>query len=89
MIYITAVHMSGGSGHEHIVAVMWLNPQDGVALHSTKEQIIDWLAQPNTVAKVAGANGPAIVGVVDASPPYLRTYADGEWTDNLLALPRY
>jgi hypothetical protein len=27
----------------------------------------------------------ANVGVWDANPPYLRTYADGVWTDNLLA----
>jgi len=29
------------------------------------------------------------VGVVHANPPYIRTYADGVWTDNLLALPRF
>jgi hypothetical protein len=30
----------------------------------------------------------AIIAVVDgASGPYLRTHADGQWTDNLLALP--
>ena len=31
------------------------------------------------------------VGVVHPQygPPYLRTHADGVWTDNLLALPRY
>lgn len=28
----------------------------------------------------------ANVGVVEANPPYLRTYADGVWTDNLLSL---
>jgi hypothetical protein len=29
------------------------------------------------------------VGVVEATPPYIRTHADGVWTDNLLSLPRY
>jgi hypothetical protein len=29
------------------------------------------------------------VGVVNATPPYIKTYADEVWTDNLLALPRY
>lgn len=29
------------------------------------------------------------VGVVKGDPPYLRTYADQTWNDNLLALPRY
>jgi hypothetical protein len=35
-----------------------------------------------------GKNTVAVL-VVDSSPPYLRTYADGKWTDNLLALPKY
>lgn len=30
-----------------------------------------------------------LVGVVNANPPYIRTYADKGWTDNLLYLPRY
>ena len=29
------------------------------------------------------------VGVVDSTPPHIRTYADKIWTDNLLALPRF
>jgi hypothetical protein len=31
----------------------------------------------------------AQVGVVNGTPPYLRTYADGVWTNNLLSLPRF
>jgi hypothetical protein len=27
--------------------------------------------------------------VVNANPPYLRTHADGQWSNNLLALPRF
>lgn len=34
-------------------------------------------------------NPDARVGVVNAIPPYLRTYADGKWTNNLLSLPRF
>jgi hypothetical protein len=29
------------------------------------------------------------VGVVCVMPPYLRTHADGNWTNNLLSLPRF
>lgn len=31
----------------------------------------------------------AQVKVMNANPPYLRTSADGNWTNNLLALPRF
>lgn len=39
---------------------------------------------------VPGTQQRAYIGVVRPSsgPPYLRTYADGKWTDNLLAQPQ-
>ncbi|HKO20074.1 MAG TPA: DUF3892 domain-containing protein [Acidobacteriaceae bacterium] len=87
--YVTAVRMSAGSSHQHIAAVRWLNPNSGIAGTNDTASVIEWLGKPGAVATVAGEEGPATVGVVKASPPYLRTYADGEWTDNLLALPRF
>ncbi|MEN4450123.1 DUF3892 domain-containing protein [Mycobacterium sp. SM3041] len=43
------------------------------------------------IAYVYEAGRQVRVGVVtpQVGPKYLRTYADGVWTDNLLALPRY
>lgn len=41
--------------------------------------MVTWIEGGNTVR----------VGVVNATPKYIRTYADGTWTDNLLALPRF
>ncbi len=38
---------------------------------------------------VFGALSRILPRVADADPPDIRTYADGVWTDNLLALPRY
>lgn len=90
MIYITAVHMepSNASSHEHIASVRWENPGSGASDSSTKAQIIDWI-NGGGEARVRDRVGSVQVGVVNASPPYLRTYADGRWTDNLLSLPRY
>lgn len=35
-----------------------------------------------------GSNGRVNIGVVDGpNGKYVRTYANGQWTDNLLALP--
>jgi hypothetical protein len=39
--------------------------------------------------KVSDGKTRVDVGVVEANPPYIRTYADKKWSDNLLALPRY
>lgn len=90
MIYITAVHMepSWGSSHEHIAEVLWENPQSGESRQSTKAVMVDWINDGGD-ARVRDQYGDVKVGVVDGSPPYLRTYRDGRPTDNLLTLRRY
>lgn len=90
MVYITAVHMSGGIRHEHIASVRWTNPTDRRTGQSTRSEMVDWLRNRKGDARVRDRAGHDVrVGVVKATPPYLRTYADRVWTDNLLALPRY
>lgn len=86
MVYIVAVHMEGGNQHEHITKVKW---QDGSASNiSTTAQMVEWIKAGNKAYVTDGRN-TVEVGVVEARPPHLRTFADGKWTDNLLALPRF
>jgi hypothetical protein len=88
MVYITDVHMTTiGTGHEHIGAVKWRNPEDGVTGETTIDAMVDWIENKKGVAKVTDGRNTVSVGVVDHA--YLRTHADGKWTDNLLSLPRY
>lgn len=91
MVYITAVHMEGTESHEHIASVRWRNPSSGKTGQNSRQEMVDWIKNENGVAKVQGTGGASdvSVGVVEASPPYLRTYADRQWTNNLLSLPRY
>lgn len=90
MVYITAIHMTGGSGHEHIASVRWKDPADQATDHSTRSTMVDWIQNKGGDARVKDGSGHDVqVGVVDGRPPYIRTYADKVWTDNLLALPRY
>jgi hypothetical protein len=54
----------------------------------TRQQVVDSIrANTNTFyTNVSGSR--ADIGVVDgANGPYVRTYANGKWNDNLLALP--
>lgn len=90
MIYIDEVQMApGGSGHQHIAAVRWRNPESGKTGANTRAQMVTWINEGGE-ARVRDAHADDIrVYVVDATPPYIRTYADGIWTDNLLSLPRY
>ena len=90
MVYITAVHMTtGGSGHEHIANVKWLDPGTSNSGESTTATMVDWIDNKSGVAKVKSTVGDVMVGTVAATPKYLRTHADGKWTNNLLSLPRY
>lgn len=49
--------------------------------------MIDFIDKGNAV--YVHGSPDAQVGVVRATPPYLRTYADGNWTNNLLSLPHF
>jgi len=90
LIYITAIQMSGGNQHTHIANVMWLDGANGKADISSTEQMIEFIDKPNTV-QIGGRQGPVIVAVIrtPGQKPFLRTHADKQWSDNLLALPRF
>lgn len=80
--------MQGGNRHEHIASVRWQDPGNGTADVSTREAMVAWIRKGNRAFVTDGRNTVDVL-VVNAHPPYLRTYADGKWTDNLLALPRF
>jgi hypothetical protein len=79
---------SNGSGHEHISDVRWYSPSDGKMDASPVANIVKFINEKNR-AYVCDGHRIVDVGVVDANPPYIRTYADKVWTDNLLALPKF
>jgi hypothetical protein len=91
MVYITAVHMTaGGTRHEHIASVRWKDPGDNATGDSTRATMVDWIKNEGGDARVRDSAGHDVqVGVVEGQTPYIRTFADKIWTDNLLALPRY
>jgi hypothetical protein len=91
MVYVTAVHMVGGEQHEHIASVRWTNPQTSENGQSTGAELVDWIDNKGGDAHVRDTYREVRVGTVHPQygHPYIRTHADGVWTDNLLALPRY
>ncbi len=89
MIDINAVHMSGGGfAHEHIESLRWRNPDNGQTGETIRSEMVKWIRDGGQAYVVVG-NLKVSVLVVDANPPYVRTFADGKWQDNLLALPRF
>jgi hypothetical protein len=87
--FITAIGMkpSNSNYHEHITHVKWEQEKSGNAGVSTTPQMIDYINSKNRVY-VRDGLGVVEVYVVNGHPDYLRTYADGKPTNNLLNLPR-
>ncbi len=76
------------SPHEHITHVG--NPTANPPWKATREEVIQSIdAKTNTFYVIDPRNGKrATVGVyrVTGKAPFLRTYTDGDWNDNLLSL---
>jgi hypothetical protein len=89
MVRITSCHLVGGTLHEHIASVRWVNPADKETGQSSRTEMVSWIENTNGRAIVGEGPNQVDVGVVDATPKYIRTHADGKWTNNLLSLPRY
>ena len=92
MIRFTARRMNGvGNRHEHIQQLQWVNPQENQPnVSDVRPTLVDWVQTNPGQACVQDASGNHVdVRVVHAQTPYLQTYADGKWTDNLLALPLF
>ena len=85
--YITHVRLNppNSNDHQHITDVHWSQP--GKTDDCSRAAMVEFINKGNAV--YVKGNPDAQVGVVNATPPYLRTYADGNWTNNLLSLPRF
>ncbi|MCX4539047.1 DUF3892 domain-containing protein [Streptomyces sp. NBC_01669] len=91
-IQITAVRLSAdGATHEHITHLWWTNQAFGNVGDSTRAQIVAWIEDQAGKAYTsdrAGHRTEVAVVTPTRGEKYLRTRADGVWTNNLLALPR-
>jgi hypothetical protein len=91
-IRITHIHFSSNiHDHEHIADVRWTNREDGSTGASSKAVVVDWIDNKQGVAYVGVGSSQVPVHTVhpSGSAPYLRTRGDGQWTNNLLALPEF
>lgn len=91
-IEITHIRLSSGiQDHEHITDYKWTSLNDGDVGTSSKATLVDWIDNKSGTAYVGSGSRRVEVGTVHPQGrlPYLRTYADGKWTNNLLALPTF
>lgn len=89
-VRFTAVHLVGGSQHQHIGSLKAVDAATSVPYDQSREK---W------VAFIEGGGSGFVhdrygneIGVYVNHNQYVKwvqTYADRVWTDNLLALPKY
>lgn len=91
-VHVYSIHMApGGSTHEHIERVRYEDQTSGRREERTVPQMVDFIDRGGK-AFTSDGRVRAEIGVVrpgGSARPYIRTYADGRWTNNLLSLPRY
>ncbi len=86
MRYITHIHLEGGALHEHITRLRW--KAGATTGEASRAEMVQWVISGGD-ARVEVRPRDVKVEVVAATPPHLRTKANGILTDNLLELPRF
>lgn len=92
-VQIVCIKKDGGNHpnpHEGITDFGWMNEETRAKSMSTCMQMVEFIEKQGGRAYVKDQLGNiAYIGIVTSAlgRKYLRTYADGTWTDNLLSLP--
>ena len=91
-IRITCINKDHGNHanpHEAITTLGWINQQTGQTGLSSRLDIYNWIEKGGEAIVHDRYNNTVKVGtaVTASGTKYVRTHADGKWTDNLLSLP--
>lgn len=92
MVWITAIQFdgSGHTNHENIRAVQWRDAESRQQGVYTVAEVVELIRSGSLVYVSDDAfERTALVRVVDAQSPYIRSWAHGKWENDLLTLPRF
>lgn len=91
-VRITHKRLSNGTEHQHITELQWTNEATSATGSSTRAAMVDFVDK-NPAGSAYTREGATRANVGSVHPaqgqPYVRTYSDGKWTNNLLALPDF
>ena len=92
-VKITHVHFGSTPprSEETITSYRWVNISNGTTGDSDKASMVQYIDVSKGAVYVGKGSARVSVGVVRPTygTPYLRTYADGKWTNNLVNLPTF
>lgn len=91
---IEITHVRFGSTkktEDEIVRFRWTNITTGTTGDNDKRTMVAWVEKEENSAFAGSGSDHVEVRVVRPrfGQPYLRTYADGQWTNNLVNLPAF
>ena len=75
--------------HEHITHVQWGGDQSGESGISTTKSVDDWIDDIGQAHAGYGASEVVVATATLIALPYLRTHADGSWSNHSFELPDY
>jgi hypothetical protein len=89
---IVRVHLEGGTEHRHIAQLEWYQYDDNSRKTSSRQTIVDWLERSSVneafTAPPTGY-GQRVYVREQAGVKFIQTVADSQWSNNLLALPKF
>ncbi|MBX3195988.1 MAG: DUF3892 domain-containing protein [Microbacteriaceae bacterium] len=86
---ITHVRFHRVVEHEAAISYRW-SCDSGVSGESDRPSLVEWIDGGGDAVVGEGRDqAPVAVVRIPGSAPFVRTHADGQWTDRLLTLPRY
>lgn len=90
-VRFTNVRLSGGDKHEHITHLRGVDDTNSKIHEDTRAGWVSWVEGGGSayVLDSRGSRAPVVVVKPPLGSKYLRTVANGVYTDNLLALPRF
>ena len=89
-VRFTAVRLVGGNRHEHIASLQAVDTATGQLYNDTRAAWVAYLERGNSgFVHDRYGNEVGVYVNTNGYTKWVQTYADGIWSDNLLALPRY
>lgn len=90
-IRFTHIRLSNGNQHEHITHLRGLDDQGSKTYGDSRASWVSWIEGGGSafVQNHLGGRTAVVVVTPTSGPKFLRTVANGVYTDNLLSLPRY
>jgi len=89
MNHVVAVHLApNGTKTEHIQELIWV-ADNFVGGRASVQTMVDFLRKNPGQLVVSSKESTAVVQVVEANPPYIRSARDSSVSDNLLAITKF